>query len=89
MSTPAWIPEIFAAVMVLVAEVSAGQLVTARAWTRRPSASSRMCRRSGPAEVRSSCLTSVDRLNSVPNFCAWVIARPISACPETPVGKPR
>ncbi|MGH3270927.1 MAG: DUF5134 domain-containing protein [Trebonia sp.] len=35
MSTPAWIPEIFAAVMVLVAEVSAGQLVIAHAWTRR------------------------------------------------------
>ncbi len=35
MSTPAWIPEIFAAVMILVAEVSAGQLVQARAWTRR------------------------------------------------------
>ena len=35
MSTPAWILEIFAAMMVLVAEVSAGQLVIARAWTRR------------------------------------------------------
>lgn len=35
MSTPAWILEIFAAVMILVAEVSAGQLVLARAWTRR------------------------------------------------------
>jgi hypothetical protein len=35
MSTPAWILEIFAAVMILVAEVSAGQLVAARAWTRR------------------------------------------------------
>jgi hypothetical protein len=35
MSTPAWIREIFAAVMLLVAEVSAGQLVIARAWTRR------------------------------------------------------
>ena len=35
MSTPAWIPGIFAAVMLLVAEVSAGQLVIARAWTRR------------------------------------------------------
>ena len=35
MSTPAGIPEIFAAVMILVAEVSAGQLVVARAWTRR------------------------------------------------------
>jgi hypothetical protein len=34
MSTPAWIPGIFAAVMLLVAEVSAGQLVIARAWTR-------------------------------------------------------
>jgi len=38
MSTPAWILEIFAAVMLLVAEVSAGQLVMARAWTRRGSA---------------------------------------------------
>ena len=38
MSTPAWILEIFAAVMFLVAEVSAGQLVIARAWTRRDSA---------------------------------------------------
>ncbi len=35
MSTPAWILEIFAAIMILVAEVSAGQLVIARAWTRR------------------------------------------------------
>ena len=35
MSTPAWILEIFAAVMLLVAEVSAGQLVMAHAWTRR------------------------------------------------------
>jgi Domain of unknown function (DUF5134) len=34
MSIPAWILEIFAVVMLLVAEVSAGQLVTARAWTR-------------------------------------------------------
>ena len=33
MSTPAWILEIFAAVTLLVAEVSAGQLVLARAWT--------------------------------------------------------
>jgi uncharacterized membrane protein YfcA len=38
MSTPAWILEIFAVVMILVAEVSAGQLVAARAWTRRGSA---------------------------------------------------
>jgi len=38
MSTPAWILEIFAVVMILVAEVSAGQLVVARAWTRRGSA---------------------------------------------------
>jgi hypothetical protein len=35
MSTPAWILGIFAAVMLLVAEVSAGQLVLARAWNRR------------------------------------------------------
>ena len=35
MSAPAWILEIFAAVMFLVAEVSAGQLVIARAWTPR------------------------------------------------------
>jgi hypothetical protein len=35
MSTPAWILGIFAAVMLLVAEVSASQLVIARAWTRR------------------------------------------------------
>ena len=35
MSTPAWILEAFAALMVLVAEVSAGQAVIARAWTRR------------------------------------------------------
>jgi Domain of unknown function (DUF5134) len=35
MSTPAWILWTFAAVMLLVAEVSAGQLVAARAWTRR------------------------------------------------------
>ena len=38
MSIPAWILEIFAVVMLLVAEVSAGQLVIARAWTRRGSA---------------------------------------------------
>lgn len=35
MSTPAWILGIFGAVMLLVAEVSAGQLVVAHAWTRR------------------------------------------------------
>ena len=35
MSTPAGILEIVAAIMILVAEVSAGQLVLARAWTRR------------------------------------------------------
>jgi|HubBroStandDraft_6_1064221.scaffolds.fasta_scaffold403062_1 hypothetical protein len=35
MSTPAWILGIFAAIMIVVAEVSAGQLVIARAWTRR------------------------------------------------------
>jgi uncharacterized protein DUF5134 len=35
MSTPAWILEIFAAIMLLTAEVSAGQLVIAHAWTRR------------------------------------------------------
>ena len=35
MSTPAWTLGIFAAMMVLVAEVSAGQLMIARAWTRR------------------------------------------------------
>jgi hypothetical protein len=33
MSTPAWIPDSVAAVTLLVAEVSAGQLVMARAWT--------------------------------------------------------
>jgi uncharacterized protein DUF5134 len=35
MSASAGILEIFAAIMILVAEVSAGQLVIARAWTRR------------------------------------------------------
>jgi hypothetical protein len=35
MSAPAWILGIFAVVMLLVAEVGAGQLVMARAWTRR------------------------------------------------------
>ena len=35
MSTPTGILEIFAAIVILVAEVSAGQLVIARAWTRR------------------------------------------------------
>jgi hypothetical protein len=34
MSIPAWILDIFASVMLLVAAVSAGQLVVARAWTR-------------------------------------------------------
>lgn len=34
MSIPGWVLEIFATVMLLVAEVSAGQLVAARAWTR-------------------------------------------------------
>ena len=38
MSTPAWILEIFGGVMILVAELSAGRLVVARAWTRRGSA---------------------------------------------------
>lgn len=38
MSTPAWILEIFGGVMILVAELSAGQLVVARAWARRGSA---------------------------------------------------
>jgi len=33
MSIPAWIPDSFAAVMLLVAAVSAGQLGAARAWT--------------------------------------------------------
>jgi len=37
MSIPAGIPEIFAAIMILVAEISAGQLVIARSWTRRGS----------------------------------------------------
>ena len=35
MSIPAWILRIFGVVMLLVAEVSAGQLVVAHAWTRR------------------------------------------------------
>ena len=35
MSAPAWILGIFAVVMLLVAEVGAGQLVIARAWSRR------------------------------------------------------
>jgi len=39
MSTPAWIPEIFAAVVLLVAEVSAGQLAVL-GWTRRRGAGS-------------------------------------------------
>jgi len=34
MSIPAWILDVFAAVMLLVAAVSAGQLIVARAWTR-------------------------------------------------------
>lgn len=35
MSIPAWILEIFAAIMILVAEVSAGHLTVTCAWTRR------------------------------------------------------
>jgi Domain of unknown function (DUF5134) len=35
MNTPAAILGIFAAIMILIAELSAGQLVTGRAWTRR------------------------------------------------------
>jgi hypothetical protein len=35
MSTPAWILETFAAVMILAAEVSAGQLVIARSGVSR------------------------------------------------------
>ena len=35
MSAPAWILGVFAVVMLLVAEVGAGQLVITRAWTRR------------------------------------------------------
>ena len=38
MSIPAWILDIFAAVMLLVAVLSAGQLAVARAWTRRGAA---------------------------------------------------
>jgi hypothetical protein len=34
-STPAWILETFAAIMILIAEASAGQLVIAHAWIRR------------------------------------------------------
>jgi hypothetical protein len=35
MSTPAWILEIVGAAMLLIAELSAGQLLVTRAWTRR------------------------------------------------------
>jgi hypothetical protein len=38
MSIPGWVLGTFAVVMILVAEVSAGQLVMARAWTRRGAA---------------------------------------------------
>lgn len=42
MSTPAWLLEICGAVMLLVAELSAGQLIVARAWTGADTAVSRL-----------------------------------------------
>lgn len=72
MSTPAWILWIFGAVMLLVAEVSAGQLVIARAWTRRGGA--------GADIAVSSLLTGiamagilVSGLSTLPNV-VWEIA---------------
>ena len=38
---------------------------------------------------QSSRATSSGMAISAPNFCAWVNARPASAWPEMPVGKPR
>jgi hypothetical protein len=71
MSTPAWILEIFGGVMILVAELSAGQLVVARAWTRRGGA--------GADIVVSRLLTGiaiagilVPGLNALPN-AAWEV----------------
>jgi hypothetical protein len=71
MSTPAWVLGTFAAVMILVAEVSAGQLVIARAWTRRGGA--------GADIAISHLLTGiavaiilVPRLSPLPD-AAWVI----------------
>jgi Domain of unknown function (DUF5134) len=70
MSTPAWILWIFGTVMLLVAEVSAGQLVIARAWTRR-----------GGADIAVSRLLTgiavagilVPGLSTLPNT-AWEVA---------------
>jgi hypothetical protein len=98
MSTPAWILEIFAAIMVLVAEVSAGQLVTARAWTRRAAAS---------ADIAVSRLLTgiamagilVSGLSTLPNvvweavfavvtawfaWCLWRIRRGAAAAVRSP-----
>ena len=39
--------------------------------------------------AQSSAFTAIGIMTSAPNFCAWVKARPASAWPEIPVGKPR
>ena len=41
------------------------------------------------APPQSSRVTSSGIAISAPNFCAWLKARPASAWPEMPVGKPR
>ena len=71
MGVPAWILGIFATVMLLVAEASAGQLVAARAWTRRGGA--------GADIAVSSLLTGiavagilVPRLGTLPN-AGWEV----------------
>ena len=37
----------------------------------------------------SMLVTYLARTRRAPNFCACICARPASACPEMPVGKPR
>ncbi len=71
MSIPTWIPDIFAAVMLLVAAVSAGQLAVAGAWT---------CAGARDADIAGSHLlmgtamagTLVASLSTLPN-AAWEV----------------
>ena len=58
---------------------------TARAATRRPS--SRRMRNGSSSQSRPAA--GRDTASRAPNFCACAQARPASACPEMPVGKPR
>jgi hypothetical protein len=70
MSTSAWILEIFGAVMLLVAELSAGQLVVARAWTRRRGGDTTVARLLTGIAIAGLL---VPGLSAVPNP-AWEVA---------------